>query len=63
METVCTSKDSNLAEKLMREIMDKDDKQLFAAMLYNCYSLIKPDVAMELAWRKDMFEYVMPFFI
>jgi clathrin heavy chain len=63
METVSTSKDTNLAEKLMREIMNKDDKQLFAAMLYNCYSLIKPDVAMELAWRKDMFEFVMPFFI
>ncbi len=63
METVDKSKDSSLAERVMREIMIKEDKQLFAAMLYNCYSLIKPDVAMELAWRKDMFEFVMPFFI
>jgi len=63
METVAESKDSALAEDLMRSIMDMDDKELFAAMLYSCYSLIKPDVAMELAWRKNMFEFVMPFFI
>jgi clathrin heavy chain len=63
METVDKSKDSSLAERVMREIMQKEDKQLVAAMLYNCYSLIKPDVAMELAWRNDMFEFVMPFFI
>jgi len=63
METVAESKDPVLAEDLMRSIMDMDDKELFAAMLYSCYSLIKPDVAMELAWRKNMFEFVMPFFI
>jgi clathrin heavy chain len=63
METVAESKDSDLAEDLMRAIMDMDDKELFAAMLYSCYSLIKPDVAMELAWRKNMMEFVMPYFI
>lgn len=63
METVAESQDSNLAEDLMREIMEKDDKELFAAMLYSCYSLIKPDVVMELAWRKNMFEFVMPYMI
>ena len=63
METVAESKDQALAEDLMRAIMDMDDKELFAAMLYSCYSLIKPDVAMELAWRKNMFEFVMPYFI
>ena len=63
METVAESKDPALAEDLMRAIMDMDDKELFAAMLYSCYSLIKPDVAMELAWRKNMFEFVMPYFI
>ena len=63
METVAESKDPALAEDLMRTIMEMDDKQLFAAMLYSCYSLIKPDVALELAWRKNMMEFVMPFFI
>lgn len=63
METVAESKDPALAEDLMRFIMEKDDKELFAAMLYTCYELIQPDVALEVAWRSDLIEFVMPFFI
>ena len=63
METVAESKDPVLAEDLMRFIMDMDDKELFAAMLYTCYELIKPDVALEVAWRSDLMEFVMPYFI
>ena len=63
METVAQSRDPELAEDLLRSIMDMEDKELFAAMLYTCYSLVKPDVALEVAWRKNMFEFVMPFFI
>lgn len=63
METVAESRDSTLAEDLLRTIIDMDDKELFAAMLYSCYSLVKPDVVMELAWRKDMFEFIMPYMI
>jgi len=43
--------------------MEMEDKELFASMLYTCYELIKPDVALEVAWRSDLMEYVMPFFI
>lgn len=32
-------------------------------MLYTCYELIKPDVALETAWRQGMLEFCMPFFI
>jgi len=63
METVAESKDSVLAEKLMRTIVEMKDKELFAAMLYTCYELIKPDVVMELGWRMNMMEFVMPYFI
>ena len=63
METVAESKDPVLAEDLMRFIMEMEDKELFAAMLYTCYELIKPDVALEVAWRSDLMEFVMPFFI
>merc|ERR1712224_588247 len=38
-------------------------KELFAAMLYTCYELITPDVALEVAWRSDLMEFVMPYFI
>lgn len=63
METVAESKDSALAESLMRAINDKGDKELFAAMLYTCYELVNPDVAMEIAWRNGMMEFVMPYMI
>ena len=63
METVAESKDTTLAEDLLRNIIEMDDKELFAAMLYSCYALIKPDVVLELAWRKDMQEFIMPYMI
>lgn len=40
METVAESKDPALAEDLMRFIIEKEDKELFAAMLFTCYELI-----------------------
>ena len=63
METVSESRDPALAEDLMRFIMEMEDKELFAAMLYTCYELITPDVALEVAWRSDLMEFVMPYFI
>jgi len=63
METVSESGDQALAEELLRFIMTRQDKELVAAMLYNCYELIKPDVAMEVGWRCGLQEYVMPYFI
>lgn len=63
METVAESRDPALAEDLMRFIMEMEDKELFAAMLYTCYELITPDVALEVAWRSDLMEFVMPYFI
>lgn len=43
--------------------MQQEDKNLVAAMLYNCYELIKPDIAMEVGWRCGLQEFVMPYFI
>lgn len=63
METVAESKDPVLAEDLLRHIMHMQDKELFAAMLYTCYELVKPDVALEVAWRCNLQEFVMPYFI
>ena len=63
IETVSESADLSLAEKLLRYFMETDEKEIFAAMLYTCYGLIKPDVALEIAWRFGLQEYVMPYFI
>ena len=43
--------------------MDMEDKALVAAMLYTCYELIRPEVALEIAWRSNIMEFVMPYFI
>ncbi len=43
--------------------MQKGDKECFTATLFTCYSLIRPDVAMELAWRARLTDSVMPFMI
>ena len=61
--TVAESDDLHLAETLLRYFMETGERELFASMLYTCYNLIKPDVAMEIAWRFGLQEYVMPYFI
>jgi clathrin heavy chain len=63
METVEESRDATLAEDLLRYFMMRGDKEVFGSMLYTCYDLIKPDIALEIAWRFGLMEFAMPFFI
>jgi len=43
--------------------VDNSLHECFAACLYMCYELIRPDVALELAWRHKIFDFVMPYLI
>ena len=52
-----------LAEALLSFFVSKGDKECFTATLYTCYSLIRPDVALEQAWRARLTDSVMPFMI
>jgi len=63
METTATSQDPALAEELVRFFVEMDSKECFAACLYHCYTLIKPDVVLELAWRFNLMNLAMPFMI
>merc|ERR1719203_2688299 len=63
METAFESGNPDLAESLLRYFVDNDMKECFAACLYTCYDLIRPDVGLELAWRKNMLDFAMPFLI
>merc|ERR1719491_1840966 len=63
METAFESGKPDLAETLLRYFVDNDMKECFAACLYTCYDLIRPDVGLELAWRKNMLDFAMPFLI
>eukprot|EP00931_Biecheleriopsis_adriatica_P100318 TRINITY_DN7555_c0_g2_i1.p1 TRINITY_DN7555_c0_g2~~TRINITY_DN7555_c0_g2_i1.p1 ORF type:complete len:1123 (+),score=330.73 TRINITY_DN7555_c0_g2_i1:152-3370(+) len=63
METANESGNAELAENLLRFFVDNGHKECFAACLYTCYDLIRPDVALELAWRKGLTDFCMPYLI
>ena len=63
IETAADSKEQPLAEALLGFFVGKGDKECFTACLYTCYKLIRPDVAMDLAWRARLTDSVMPFMI
>jgi len=63
METASQSGERDLAEELLRGFIEGGNKECFAACLYTCYDLIKPDVALELAWMNGMTDHVMPYMI
>ncbi|KAJ3191643.1 hypothetical protein HK101_007526, partial [Irineochytrium annulatum] len=63
METVAESKDTEVAEELLQYFLELGKKDCFAACLYTCYELLRPDVVMELAWRNGMMDFAMPFMI
>ena len=47
----------------MAYFVDKGLKDCFAAALYICYDLLRPDVVLELAWRHRLTDLAMPFVI
>ena len=63
IDTALESKKEQYVNDLLKFFAERKDKESFAACLYTCYEFIKPDVAMELAWRYGMTEMCMPFMI
>jgi len=61
METTAESRDQELAESLLRFFVEEKRYECFAACLYVCYELIRPDVVMELTWRHQLTNYAMPY--
>lgn len=47
METAAQSAEPEIAEELLHYFVDNGERECFAASLYTCYDLIKPDVAVE----------------
>jgi len=63
METASESKNQDLAEDLLYYFVNKNEKECFAACLYTCYELIRPDVVLETAWRFGLTDFAMPYMI
>eukprot|EP01124_Arcella_intermedia_P033908 TRINITY_DN8274_c0_g1_i2.p1 TRINITY_DN8274_c0_g1~~TRINITY_DN8274_c0_g1_i2.p1 ORF type:complete len:1169 (-),score=262.16 TRINITY_DN8274_c0_g1_i2:1110-4616(-) len=62
MDTAQMSGDREIAEELLQTLVEVSPS-CFAACLYTCYDLIRPDFALELAWRNQMIDFVFPFLI
>jgi len=63
METTSESKDQDLAEELVRFFVSEKLFECFAAALFTCYELIRPDIVLELAWRNELTHFVMPYMV
>lgn len=63
IDTAATSRERKLAEELLGFFVEARDKACFCATLYTCYDFIRPDVAVELAWRNGYVDYVMPYMV
>ncbi|CAO3613133.1 unnamed protein product [Mucor hiemalis] len=63
METAAESKDREVAEELLQYFIEVGKRECFAAMLYTCYDLMRPDVVMELSWRHGLNDFAMPYMI
>jgi len=63
METAAESRNQDLAESLLYFFVGRGEKECFAACLFTCYEMIRPDVVLELAWRHGLNDFAMPFVI
>lgn len=63
METAAESKDHESIEELLNFFIETGRKDCFAACLFTCYDMLRPDVVVELAWRNNMMDFAMPYMI
>jgi clathrin heavy chain len=63
MVTASESSDNKVVEELLQFFVENELKDCFAAALFVCYDLVKPDVALELAWRYGFMDFAMPYLI
>jgi len=63
IQTAADSKKSEIAESLLDFFVKGGQKECFAACLYTCYDLLKPDFVLELGWRHGMTEMIFPYMI
>jgi clathrin heavy chain len=63
MQTAADSKSTEIAEELLQYFVEVGNRECFAAILYTCYDLMRPDVVMELSWRHGLNDFAMPYMI
>ena len=63
IDTAAESKNAELAENLLTYFVENDNQEGFTSTLLTCYDFVRPDVALELAWKNNLLDYVMPYLI
>ncbi|KAH8342243.1 clathrin heavy chain [Drosophila kikkawai] len=63
MEYAAESGKQDIAEELLGWFLERDAYDCFAACLYQCYDLLRPDVILELAWKHKIVDFAMPYLI
>ncbi|WVQ80099.1 hypothetical protein IAT38_002200 [Cryptococcus sp. DSM 104549] len=61
LETAAASKDISVAEELAGYFVSIGNKDAFAAILYVCFELVRPDFVEEMSWRFGLSDYSMPY--
>ncbi|XP_041347911.1 clathrin heavy chain 1 isoform X2 [Gigantopelta aegis] len=57
------SRQVDIAEDLIAWFLESENNECFAACLFQCYDLLRPDVILELAWRHNIMDFAMPYMI
>ncbi|XP_005091567.1 clathrin heavy chain 1 isoform X2 [Aplysia californica] len=57
------SRQIEIAEDLISWFLENGNHECFAACLFQCYDLLRPDVILELAWRHNIMDFAMPYMI
>ncbi|ALC48748.1 Chc [Drosophila busckii] len=63
MEYAAESGKQEIAEELLGWFLERSAHDCFAACLYQCYDLLRPDVILELAWKHKIMDFAMPYLI
>lgn len=63
MQYACDSRNTEIAENLIAWFLEIGRSDCFAACLYSCYDLLRPDVILELAWRHNIMDFAMPYLV
>ena len=59
--TAATSSSTEVAEELLGYFVDIGNKECFAAILFVCFDLLRPDIVGELSWQHGLNDFYMPY--
>jgi clathrin heavy chain len=61
MVTAAASGSQDVTEELLSYFVDIGNKECFAAMLFICFDLLRPDIVEELSWQHGLNDFYMPY--